>query len=77
MCSFLRRTLLAESMAPGKVCDSTSLRRRGGEGSAQGGSMLEVREEARVAAAVTRQGAGVSQVGDGLGLVVTRHSFSF
>ena len=39
--------------------------------------MLEVREEARVAAAATRQEAGVSQVGDGLGLVVTRRSFSF
>ena len=50
----------------------------GWEGSARGGgSMLEVREEARVAAAATRQGAGVSQVGDSLGLVVTRRSFSF
>lgn len=46
-------------------------------GKCPGGSMLEVREEARVAAAATRQEAGVSQVGDGLGLVVTRRSFSF
>ena len=45
------------------VCTGGKRKAEGWGGKCPGGSMLEVREEAWVAAAAARQGAGVSQVG--------------